>query len=194
MIHSYESDQLPKYEPCIMKEETKSPYNWAMHTCMLSHFSQVQLFATPWTIARQASLCMGFSSKNIGVGCHFLLQGIFSTQVLNPCLLHLLHWLAGSLSLSPLAIRVILYIRTKTGLRTDGHGFWPQPSRCKWCGFQQYLTLLEFPHLQVEMAYTLHRSTVSINHGACERWLHDGPVMSQSALYEIIIWTSLSKE
>ena len=138
MIHSYESDQLPKYEPCIMKEETKSPYNWAMHTCMLSHFSQVQLFATPWTIARQASLCMGFSSKNIGVGCHFLLQGIFSTQVLNPCLLHLLHWLAGSLSLSPLAIRVILYIRTKTGLRTDGHGFWPQPSRCKWCGFQQY--------------------------------------------------------
>ena len=25
--------------------------------------------------------------KNIGVGCHALLQGIFQTQVLNPCLL-----------------------------------------------------------------------------------------------------------
>ena len=28
--------------------------------------------------------------KNTGVGCHFLLQGIFSTQGSNPCLLHLL--------------------------------------------------------------------------------------------------------
>ena len=27
-------------------------------------------------------------SKNTGVGCHFLLEGIFPTQVLNPCLLH----------------------------------------------------------------------------------------------------------
>ena len=30
--------------------------------------------------------------KNTGVGCHFLLQGIFLTQVLNPFLLYLLHW------------------------------------------------------------------------------------------------------
>jgi len=28
--------------------------------------------ATPWTIARQAPLSMRFSSKNSGVGCHFL--------------------------------------------------------------------------------------------------------------------------
>ena len=28
------------------------------------------------------------------MGCHFLLQGIFYTQGLNPCLLHLLHWQA----------------------------------------------------------------------------------------------------
>ena len=27
-------------------------------------------------------------SKNTGVGCHFLIQGIFRTQELNPCLLH----------------------------------------------------------------------------------------------------------
>ena len=30
--------------------------------------------------------------KKIGVGCHFLLQGIFPTQGLNPCPLHLRHW------------------------------------------------------------------------------------------------------
>ena len=39
--------------------------------------------------------------KNTGVGCHFLLQGIFPTQGSNPCLLSLLHWQAGSLPLAP---------------------------------------------------------------------------------------------
>ena len=33
-------------------------------------------FATPWTVAHQALLSMEFS-KNTGVSCHFLLQGIF---------------------------------------------------------------------------------------------------------------------
>ena len=37
--------------------------------------------------------------KNTGVGCPALLQGIFPTQGLNPPLLHLLHWQAGSLPL-----------------------------------------------------------------------------------------------
>ena len=46
---------------------------------------------TPRTVAHQAAL----SSKNTGVGYHFLLQGIFLTQGLNPCLLCLLHWQAG---------------------------------------------------------------------------------------------------
>ena len=36
---------------------------------LLSH---VQLFATPWTVAHQASLSVAFPSKNTGVGCHFL--------------------------------------------------------------------------------------------------------------------------
>ena len=37
----------------------------------------------------------------MGVGCHFLLQGIFPTQRSKPRLLHLLHWQAGSLPLAP---------------------------------------------------------------------------------------------
>ena len=56
-------------------------------------------FCTLRTVARQAPLSMGFSSKNTGVGFHHLLQGIFPTQGWN---LHLLHWQAGSLSLVPL--------------------------------------------------------------------------------------------
>ena len=47
--------------------------------------SRVRLFATPWTIARQAPLSMGFPKQE------FLLQGIFSTLGSNPHLLHLLH-------------------------------------------------------------------------------------------------------
>ena len=41
--------------------------------------STVQLFANPWTAAQQAPLSMGFPRKNTGVGCRFLLQGIFPT-------------------------------------------------------------------------------------------------------------------
>ena len=43
--------------------------------------------AIPWTVARQAPLSMGFFRQEYWVGCHFLLQRIFPTQGLNPCLL-----------------------------------------------------------------------------------------------------------
>ena len=56
----------------------------AMHACMSSHFSHVQLFGTPWTIARQALLPWDSPGKNTGVSSHDLLQGIFMNQGLNP--------------------------------------------------------------------------------------------------------------
>ena len=43
----------------------------------------------------------GLLQINTGVGCHALFQGIFLTQGLNPSLLCLLHWQAGSLPLVP---------------------------------------------------------------------------------------------
>ena len=53
-------------------------------------------FATPWTVAHQAPLSMGFPGKNTGVGYHFLLWGICPTQGSSPCLLQfrriLHHW------------------------------------------------------------------------------------------------------
>ena len=42
----------------------------------------------PWTVGSQTPLSMGFPNKITGVGCHFLLQGIFLTQVSNPGLRH----------------------------------------------------------------------------------------------------------
>ena len=50
--------------------------------CILSHFSCVWLFATSWTVACQAPL-WDSPGKNTGVGCYFLLQGIFPTQESN---------------------------------------------------------------------------------------------------------------
>ena len=45
-------------------------------------------------------LCLwDFSRKNTGMGCHFLLQGIFLTQGLKQYLLCLLHWQVDSLPL-----------------------------------------------------------------------------------------------
>ena len=42
---------------------------------VLSGFSWVWLCVTPRTVPRQTLLSMGFSKKNTGVGCHFLLLG-----------------------------------------------------------------------------------------------------------------------
>jgi len=54
--------------------------------CVLIH---VQLFETPWI----RLLCpWDFPGRNTGVGCYFLLQGIFPTQGWNQCLLPLLNW------------------------------------------------------------------------------------------------------
>ena len=49
---------------------------------------RVRLLVTLWTVARQAPASMGSPRQESGVGCHFLLQGIFWTQELNPSLPH----------------------------------------------------------------------------------------------------------
>ena len=50
-----------------------------------------------------------FQARIPGVGCHFLLQGIFSTQGSNPHPLCLLHWRADSLSLHHLGSPILLW-------------------------------------------------------------------------------------
>ena len=60
-----------------------------------------------------------YPSKSIGVGCHFLLQGIFLTQESNPHLLQLLHWLADSLPLSHLGSPRTAFLRYNSQLFWD---------------------------------------------------------------------------
>ena len=75
----------------------------AVYACLFSRVSRVQLFETSWTVAHpmdcpfslvdrksrgQKTLCpWDFLGKNTGVGCHFLLWGIFLIQGSNLCLL-----------------------------------------------------------------------------------------------------------
>ena len=86
--------------------------------CALSHFSHVPLFATPWTIALQAPLSMGFSMQQYWMGCHALLQGIFPTKggTRVSCLLH---WQVGSLPRVPPRKPNILTLGTKYHLKID---------------------------------------------------------------------------
>ena len=55
--------------------------------CVLS-FSVVSDSAIPWLQLTRLFCPWDFPSKNTGVGCHFLPQGIFTTQRRNRCLLH----------------------------------------------------------------------------------------------------------
>ena len=68
-----------------------------MPACVLSRSVETDSLR-PHGLYPARLLCpWNFSGKNTGVGCHFLLQGIFPTWGLNP---HFLHWQAVSLTLN----------------------------------------------------------------------------------------------
>ena len=101
---------VPKQKQCSVVDVSggKSKVQWYKEQCIYRilflnkcavcarSLSGVQLFVTPWTVTCQAPLSMDSSSKNTGVGCHFLLQGIFLIKGSNP---RLLYWQEGSLAL-----------------------------------------------------------------------------------------------
>ena len=91
-------DEIYPNLPSIAAELFTASQSWAYSlNGGVQFLSHARLFAIPWTVAQQSPLSIGLSSKNSGVGCHFLLQGIFPTQGSN---LNLLNWQADSLSLS----------------------------------------------------------------------------------------------
>ena len=69
-----------------------------MNVLLLFSRCHVQVFATPWTVARQAPPSMGFPRQEYWSGLPFPSPGVFKTQGLNP---GLLHWQAESLPSEP---------------------------------------------------------------------------------------------
>ena len=86
---------------------------------LVTQYSHVQLFVTPWNIAHQAPVSMKFSSKNTGVDSHFHLQDIFPTKVSNPGLLRCMQILYHlNYQGSPLSLREAVF-NTYVGDRTE---------------------------------------------------------------------------
>ena len=90
-----------------------SPVTASVHACVLSRFSCVQLFVTPWTVALQVPLSMGFFRQEYwsGLPCPPLGNlpnpGIVPTSPVAPALqavsLPLSHW--GSLTASDVGLK-----------------------------------------------------------------------------------------
>ena len=51
-----------------VKKKKSRAFKCPVTACMLSHFSRVRLFVTPWTVARQAPLSTGFSRQECWSG------------------------------------------------------------------------------------------------------------------------------
>ena len=86
-VWNYKKLQIAK---AVLKKKRRDPWFQTVYkaivikiVCVLSHFSHLQLFATPCTLACQAPLQWDFPGKNTGVGFQALLQEISSTQGLN---------------------------------------------------------------------------------------------------------------
>ena len=64
-------------------------WRYIKSTMKVKSLSRVRSFVTPWAVACTRLLRpWDFLGKSTGVGCHFLLQGIFLTQGSNPGLPH----------------------------------------------------------------------------------------------------------
>ena len=68
---------------------------------------------TLWTVARQAPLSMGFSRQEYWSGLLHPPPGHLPNPGIEPCLLCLLHWQAGSLPLVPPGKHVIMMEKVK---------------------------------------------------------------------------------
>ena len=114
------------------------------HPCSVTELCPT--LSNPMDCSPPRLLCPWASpGKNTGVGCHFLLQGIFPIQVSN---LHLLHWQANSLPLTH---------PRRTGNKSARQRRWKQRHLSSWilpCGVTNGLLCLS----PFQMAPSAHPS------------------------------------
>ena len=106
-----------------MSDGTYSLPSWWMAYRYVSEclLSRVQLCVTPWTVAHQAPLSMGFPRQEYWSGCHSLFQVICPDQGSNLNLFRLVHWQIDSLLLRHLGIsyRYMIYTNSLQGNPAD---------------------------------------------------------------------------
>ena len=110
---------------------------------LVRSLSHVQLFVSPWTVARQAP--WGLLGKNTGVSCHFLLQGIFLD--LSPALatdsFPLSHQGSSVLLLSQLFLNPLVQLISVFWMeqKESGH-LWKHPAQLRKPGPQSHALIL----------------------------------------------------
>ena len=96
--------------PCVIQEVLTSYLSYCLVT------QSCRTLCSSVTIARQASLSLGFPRQEYWGGLPFPTPEIFPTQGSNPSLLCLLHWQVDSLPLSHLGSPLIVYIHDLNSL------------------------------------------------------------------------------
>ena len=93
-----------------------------------------------------------YPSKNTGIGCHFLLHGIFLTQQSNPCLLFLLgrrvlyHWATWEAPFFLQTIRLLSTIRKNPDHGEPQENWFPVIILCiYWCYYSPLWLGLDLP-------------------------------------------------
>ena len=112
-----------------------------------------------------------------GVGCHSLLQGISTTQGLNPYLLCLLHWQVASLPLAPIE-KIIIQKDTCTPMFTEALSTiaktWNQPkcpSAEEWIK-EWYIYIMElYAAIKIDtlMLTKMERSSLETKRERCRK-------------------------
>ena len=74
---------------------------WTLIWAYVQSLQSCPTLCDPMDYRPPGSFVHGIIRNEYWRGCHFLLQGVFPTQGLNPCPLCLLHWQAGSLTTVP---------------------------------------------------------------------------------------------
>ena len=156
---------------------------WKWNKVKVKSLSPVWLFATPWTVTYEAPPSMGFSRQECWVDCHFLLQGIFPTQELNPGLLHCRQTLyrlshQGSRCLWPLYQIVTVNLPWHSLSFSSVNSIWLLAHQEYLFFFQiLYFSILEFPlilypiFLQRFSIYILTLNILYLLHTRWSSWL-----------------------
>ena len=103
LMYIYNLNLSWEFKKCLCKCLTyhlhldfRSTCSKCLHECSVTQSCPI---LWPYGLQLSKLLCpWNFPGKNTGAGCHFLLQGIFLTQGLNP---HLLHWQRDSTTVLP---------------------------------------------------------------------------------------------
>ena len=67
-----------------MGSQSRTQLNYNKLQCVLSYFSRVRLFATPWTVAHQVPLSMGFFRREYWWGLLFPSPGDLPNSGIEP--------------------------------------------------------------------------------------------------------------